>query len=167
MYIIRLRHLNTNGFYCTSRTIILFIYVTDYWPCFLSRRSPLRALFISHTSYCFVIVIGRHQFTSDTARTPFVLFFSMAKTSRSHPGSPNPSPKRIMSSRKKTTTAKATTPRKKTMKVVVNTGTDEHSKRVAQRALPLLTRCKSPPQKQSQDQQMPTLRPVANSLRPV
>ena len=72
-----------------------------------------------------------------------------------------------MSSRKKTTTAKATTPRKKTMKVVVNTGTDEHSKRVAQRALPLLTRCKSPPQKQSQDQQMPTLRPVANSLRPV
>ena len=145
MYIIRLRHLNTNGFYCKSRTIILFIYVTDYWPCFLSRRSPLRALFISHNSYCFVIVIGRHQFTSDTARTPFVLFFSMAKTSRSHPGSPNPSPKTILPIKKNTTAAKAATPWKKTTKVVVKTGTDKQSKRAAQRALPPLTRRKSPP----------------------
>ena len=141
MYIIRLRHLNTNGFYCTSHTIILFIYVTDYWPCFLSRCSPLRALFISHTSYRFVIVIGRHQFTSDTAHTPFVLFFSMAKNSGSHPRSPNLSLKRIMPSRKKMTSTKAT-PR---TKVVVKTGTDKQSKRAAQRALPPLTRRKSPP----------------------
>ena len=99
-------------------TEIIYIVVRHFMMFYASRITfcivVLRHCMMCHafddsTLYCVLFHLphfyfcgcGAHHSTWCVARTPPILVLTMAKTSKFHPGSPNPSNKRIMATRKK------------------------------------------------------------------